>query len=97
MLNYFVLVHEFRASNPGAENDRTMEFYNEARVDGIMKRVETPTEMTEEYKDREDCLYYTNVEFGKRAKRFGPQDSSAGANARPIHVSFPQPSNPIKL
>jgi hypothetical protein len=53
-----------------------MIFYNEARVDGLMKRVETPTEMTEEYTDRDDFLYYKHVDFGKRPKKFGPQDGS---------------------
>jgi len=78
--------HQYRASNPAPENDRTMLFYDEARVDGLMKRVETPSEMTEEYKNRDDFLYYKYVELGKRTKKFGPQDGSTTSNARPILV-----------
>ena len=62
-----------------------MIFYNEARVDGLQKRVETPTEMTETFIKREDFLYYRHVEFGKRAKKFGPAENSSH---RPILVSL---------
>merc|ERR1719483_523982 len=44
--------HCFKASSPGAENERTMTFYHEARVDGLVKRIETPLSMTEHYKHR---------------------------------------------
>ncbi|KAH3848102.1 hypothetical protein DPMN_090451, partial [Dreissena polymorpha] len=33
--------HMFKANSPGPESDRTMLFYSEARVDGLMKRTET--------------------------------------------------------
>ena len=61
-----------------------MIFYHEARVDGLQKRVESPTEMTEHFIDREDHLYYRFVEFGKRPKKFGPAET---ATSRPILVS----------
>lgn len=64
-----------------------MFFYDEARVDGLVKRVETPTEMTEHYKNRDDFLYYKHVDFGKKPKKFGPQDGSSSAHVRPILVS----------
>lgn len=76
--------HQYKSSAPGPENERTMIFYNEARVDGLIKRVETPTEMTEEYSDRDDFLYYKHVDFGKRPKKFGPQDGPSSKNERPI-------------
>ncbi|KAK3093928.1 hypothetical protein FSP39_021907 [Pinctada imbricata] len=76
--------HTYRSSAPGPENDRTMLFYHEARVDGLVKRVESPTEMTEEYVNRDDFLYYKHVEYGKRTKKFGPQESSPAKNSRPI-------------
>ncbi|KAK3597164.1 hypothetical protein CHS0354_038091 [Potamilus streckersoni] len=76
--------HQFKASNPGPENERTMHFFDEARVDGLVSRIETPTEMTEHYKDREDFLYYKHVEFGKRPKKFGPQEGFGSNNPRPI-------------
>ncbi|XP_041350936.1 dynein regulatory complex subunit 7-like [Gigantopelta aegis] len=91
--------HQYRAGNPGPENDRTMVFYNEARVDGLMKRVETPNEMTEDYTDRDDFLYYKHVQLGKRSKKFGPQDGNQ-VNLRPIekmvlkfHRNKSQPAN----
>jgi hypothetical protein len=46
MFLFFIIEHHYRSSAPAPENERTMIFYNEARVDGLMKRVETPTEMT---------------------------------------------------
>nr|KAG5712915.1 hypothetical protein BaRGS_007512 [Batillaria attramentaria] len=77
--------HQYKASAPGPENERTMLFFHEARVDGLEKRVETATEMTEHFIDRDDFLYYKHVIFGKRPKKFGPQESSApNANPRPI-------------
>ena len=60
-----------------------MIFYHEARVDGLEKRVETSTEMTETFINREDFLYFRHVEFGKRAKKFGPAENSSH---RPILV-----------
>jgi len=73
--------HQYRASAPGAENERTMIFYSEARVDGLIKRTEDPSQMTEEFTDREDHLYYRHVEFGKRPKKFGPAEN---VTPRPI-------------
>ena len=84
----FSTEHQFKATAPGPENERTMFFYHEARVDGLMKRVETPTEMREHYKNRDDFLFYKHVDFGKKSKRFGPQDGSNTANVRPILVSL---------
>lgn len=53
-----------------------------ARIDGLVKREESPEEMTESYVDRDDFMYYRQVTFGKRVKKFGPQE----ANSRPIVV-----------
>jgi hypothetical protein len=44
--------------------------------------------MTEEYTDRDDFLYYKHVHFGKKPKKFGPQDGSTSKNERPIIVSY---------
>ena len=54
-----------------------------ARIDGLVKREETPEEMMETFLDRDDFLYYRQVNFGKRVKKFGPQEG----NARPIMVN----------
>lgn len=82
-----VTEHQYKAGTPGPESERTMYFYDEARVDGLVKRIETPTEMTEHFKNRDDFLYYKHVDFGKKPKKFGPQDGSTSQNHRPILVS----------
>lgn len=72
--------HTYKASSPGPESDRTMIFYSSARIDGLVKREESHEEMTESFVNRDDYMYHRQVTFGKRIKKFGPQD----ANARPI-------------
>lgn len=63
-------------------NLTNMEYFFSARIDGLVKREESPEEMTESYVDRDDFMYYRQVTFGKRVKKFGPQE----ANSRPIVV-----------
>jgi hypothetical protein len=82
--HFLLSEHNYKANLPGPENDRTMIFYNEARVDGLVKREEMPIAMTEHFIDRADFLYYRHVEFGKRPKKFGPADV---ITSRPIFVS----------
>jgi len=76
----------YLASAPGAECERVMHFYNEARVDGLAKREETPTDMTEYFVNREDFLLYQHVDFGQKPKKAGPKGESEH-NPRPILVS----------
>ena len=83
-----VAEHQYKSTTPGPENERTMFFHDEARVDGLVKRVETAVEMTEHFKNRDDFLFYKHVDFGKKPKKFGPQDGSTTANVRPILVSI---------
>jgi len=83
---YVVVEHQYKASTPGPESERTMFFYSEARVDGLMKRIETPSEMTEHFENRPDFLYYKHTDFGKKPKKFGPQDKSTTQEPRPILV-----------
>lgn len=66
------------------ENDRVMEFYESARVDGLIKREETPQTMTEYYQGRPDFLTYRHVVFGPRAKKLTV--NSAEPNPRTIIV-----------
>jgi len=54
-----------------------------ARVDGLEKRVETPTDMTEIFGHRDDFLIYRRVEYGVRPKKFGPAED---ITVRPIEV-----------
>jgi hypothetical protein len=56
-----------------------------ARIDGLVKQEETPTEMTQSFMGRDDYLYYRHVTFGTRTKKFGPTQQ---VNYRPIVVSY---------
>ena len=59
------------------EAERSMMFYHVARVDGLEKRVETPTQMTEYFINRDDFLIYRLVEFAGREKKFGPSEATS--------------------
>ncbi|XP_002741356.1 dynein regulatory complex subunit 7-like [Saccoglossus kowalevskii] len=76
--------HIYKAVTPGPESERTMIFYHHARVDGLKKRDETATEMTEYFVDRDDFLYYRHVVFGKRPRKLEPAGSNPNSNPRPI-------------
>nr|XP_014352781.1 PREDICTED: dynein regulatory complex subunit 7 [Latimeria chalumnae] len=65
------------------ETERTMEFYNEARVDGLQKREENPCEMKETFVGRPDFLSYRHTVFGKRVKKV-MLSGSTETNNRPI-------------
>eukprot|EP00116_Pleurobrachia_bachei_P002476 sb/3462738/ len=52
-----------------------------ARTDGLKCREETPTVLTEHYKDRDDFLEKRIVNYTKRVKKFGP----AEGNEKPIN------------
>ncbi|XP_003823776.1 dynein regulatory complex subunit 7 isoform X4 [Pan paniscus] len=73
-------VHSYKSMQP--EMDRVIEFYEMARVDGLMKREETPRTMTEYYQGRPDFLSYRHASFGPRVKKLTL--SSAESNPRPI-------------
>ncbi|XP_023697416.2 dynein regulatory complex subunit 7 isoform X1 [Paramormyrops kingsleyae] len=57
----------------GMEHD--MEFYSHSRVDGLAKRVERPTEITESFEGRTDFLYHRHIIFGKAP---GPGGTTSG-------------------
>ncbi|XP_058135927.1 dynein regulatory complex subunit 7 isoform X2 [Dasypus novemcinctus] len=73
-------VHSYKSMLP--EMDRVMEFYDTARVDGLMKREETPMTMTEYFRGRSDFLSYRLTNFGPRIKKLAL--NSAESNPRPI-------------
>ncbi|XP_063724465.1 dynein regulatory complex subunit 7-like isoform X2 [Symsagittifera roscoffensis] len=76
--------HSYLSMSPySPETDRTMLFYENVRVDGLLKRVEKTLQLTEEYQKRPDRLYYRNVTFGRRAKTFAPSETK---NSRPIEI-----------
>ncbi|NXN23966.1 DRC7 protein, partial [Nycticryphes semicollaris] len=74
--------HTYTSLEP--ETEYTMEFYNEVRVDGLQKRVETPNEMTEYFVGRDDFLHVRYMEFGKRRKKTHLAGTRTDINSRPI-------------
>ena len=56
-----------------------------ARVDGLSKREESATEMTEHFINRPDFLFYRHVKFGVREKKVAP--ATLDGFPRPILVS----------
>ncbi|XP_004690301.1 PREDICTED: dynein regulatory complex subunit 7 [Condylura cristata] len=73
-------VHSYKSMQP--EMDRIMEFYESARVDGLVKREETPLTMTEYYQGRPDFLCYRHVNFRPRVKKV--VQNSSESNPRPV-------------
>ncbi|KAM9785952.1 dynein regulatory complex subunit 7 [Neosynchiropus ocellatus] len=57
---FHLLYHRY--TTPPAEVEREMEF-STARVDGLVRRKESPGLMTETYEGREDFLYYRHVVY----------------------------------
>ncbi|XP_009892805.1 PREDICTED: coiled-coil domain-containing protein lobo homolog [Charadrius vociferus] len=74
--------HTYMSLEP--ETEHTMEFYNEARVDGLQKRVENANEMTEYFVGRDDFLHIRNMEFGKRGQKTHLVGTRTDINSRPI-------------
>lgn len=75
--------HRYQATAPGPQNNRTLTFYGDARVDGLYRREETPLETVEHFRGRPDLLYFRQAIFNKRTKKFGPADDTT-ATLRPI-------------
>ena len=80
------LEHTFKANSPGPESDRTMIFYHDARVDGLTRREETPSEMVEHFVDRDD---FHNV-FFSFLYRAHIQGQFAGSGERPYNDILPR-------
>ncbi|XP_012599411.3 dynein regulatory complex subunit 7 [Microcebus murinus] len=68
-------VHSYKSMQP--EMDRVMEFYESIRVDGLIKREETPMTMTEYYQGRPDFLSYRHINFGPRVKKLALSSSDS--------------------
>ncbi|NXF36032.1 DRC7 protein, partial [Nyctibius bracteatus] len=64
---FHLKAHTYTSLEP--ETERTVEFYNEARVDGLQKRVGNANEMTEYFEGRDDFLHVRHTEFGERGKK----------------------------
>lgn len=63
---YALKAHSYDKTNPGPENNREIEFYPDSRVDGLIKRIESPVSIEEFYKNRKDYLCYSYVDFVPR-------------------------------
>ncbi|NXD39039.1 DRC7 protein, partial [Copsychus sechellarum] len=74
--------HSYTSLEP--ETGHTVEFYHTARVDGLWKRFENATEMTEYFMGREDFLHMRHIEFGERENEMENAGITADANPRPI-------------
>ncbi|NWT67299.1 DRC7 protein, partial [Prunella himalayana] len=74
--------HSYTSLEP--ETGHTVEFYHTARVDGLWKRCETATEMTEYFVGREDFMHMRHTEFGERDQNMEKAGGTADANHRPI-------------
>ena len=79
--------HTFQAVAPGPQSNRTLVFCASARFDGLARRVESPFEITEEFKERDDRLFHRYVLFGRRTKKFAPAGDQQ-SSLRPIIVSL---------
>ncbi|NWS31110.1 DRC7 protein, partial [Polioptila caerulea] len=74
--------HSYTSLEP--ETGHTVEFYHTARVDGLWKRFENATEMTEHFVGREDFLHTRHIEFGERDKKMEKAGITADTSPRPI-------------
>ncbi|NXP60212.1 DRC7 protein, partial [Chloropsis cyanopogon] len=74
--------HSYTSLEP--ETGHTVEFYHTARGDGLWKRCENATEMTEYFVGREDFLHTRHIEFGERDQNTEQAGVAADANPRPI-------------
>ncbi|NXL81075.1 DRC7 protein, partial [Leptocoma aspasia] len=74
--------HSYTSLEP--ETGHTVEFYHTARVDGLWKRFENATEMTEYFMGREDFLHMRHIELGERDQNVEKAGITADANPRPI-------------
>lgn len=82
--------HYKNIGGAGPESERTMIYYNLARVDGLHKRVKTATEMDEYFVNRDDFLVHRHVEYGGRNLKAGPAETNTTAKPaeKPIEVLF---------
>ncbi|XP_070766988.1 dynein regulatory complex subunit 7 [Enoplosus armatus] len=71
---FHLLFHRY--TSPSTDTEREMEF-SSARVDDLVRRVESPGEMTEIFEGRDDFLYYRHVQFSE-------PDVDADPNGRPL-------------
>ncbi|NXD30097.1 DRC7 protein, partial [Spelaeornis formosus] len=86
--------HSYTSLEP--ETGHTVEFYHTARVDGLWKRSENATEMTEYFVGREDFLHMRHIEFGERDNKMEQAGVTADANRPIVHIKEYFHRNPEK-
>lgn len=79
----FCLDHRYVTLVP--ETERQMDFYGHTRTDGLARRIEKSLEMTENFEDRTDFLFYRHVVYGEQIKVIRAGEA---LNQRPIKVVY---------
>uniref|UniRef100_A0A671YPR0 Dynein regulatory complex subunit 7 n=1 Tax=Sparus aurata TaxID=8175 RepID=A0A671YPR0_SPAAU len=81
-----LMVYLCRSVHRYTDTQRETEF-SCARVDNLVRRVESPGEMTELFEGRDDFLYIRHVTFDRRVE-FSEPDMDAGPDERPLQVKI---------
>lgn len=63
--------HSYFTNGHGVDASRTMEFYQNIRIDGLVKRERDGVVMKEWYENRDDRLIYRETHFGRTVRKFG--------------------------
>ena len=85
----WVMVYMCRSVHRYTDTHRETEF-SCARVDNLVRRVESPGEMTELFEGRDDFLYIRHVIFDRHIE-FSEPDVDAGPDDRPLQVKICKP------
>ncbi|CAH8432138.1 unnamed protein product [Heterobilharzia americana] len=89
--------HGYFKTQQSLHTVRYMTFYHDARVDGLEKREQTTTTMIEHFKSRHDRLYYREVHFGAKMKKFGPASPQNKENSHALTLSTSNQLNIDKI
>lgn len=75
-----ISAHSYVTLSPGTA--RQMDFYSRVRCDGLLRRVESPGEMTETFEERQDLLFSRQVFYAHSTEEGG----SENPGSRPLQV-----------
>ncbi|KAH9593703.1 Dynein regulatory complex subunit 7 [Schistosoma haematobium] len=92
-----LIEHGYYKTQQGVHTIRYMIFNHDARTDGLYKREQTFNTMIEHFKDRHDCLYYREVHFSAKAKKFGPAPTQNKDNPDELALSTTSQLNIDKI
>ncbi|KAI6645898.1 hypothetical protein LOD99_13156 [Oopsacas minuta] len=76
--------HTYQENELGIEGTRTMEYYGQSRVDGLMSRELNKFSLTEYFKGRDDLLLKRQVEFGPSQLSVTLPGVEPASNLRPV-------------